>query len=395
MPISTNKQIAYRLAGLLSIKTTFVKIRILTIPRPKKILIAPLDWGMGHTTRCMPIIGHLLEKGQRPLFAGNAAQCAIINEAYGKEVPCLHLDGYNITYSPLNRMAQAGLLLQMPRVLRTIRQEHQWLQQAVRDNGIDGIISDNRYGLHHSGVPSVIMTHQLHILSGMGGAIDGMVQRMHYRHLQRFGAVWVVDTNGDNSLAVRLSHPVSTPPNTYYMGLLSRFAGNENTERTPTGELLILLSGPEPQRSILSQILWQQALRYDGCVVFAEGSDKAAVPVSIPPNIMWHQRLSGAALEEALRKARLVVCRSGYSTLMDLAALGKRAILIPTPGQTEQEYLGRRMQELDIHHTASQAGFDLASSIQVAERLSGDVAIPQAAFTTYRNVVDDWLASLP
>ncbi|GAA4464265.1 glycosyltransferase [Nemorincola caseinilytica] len=344
----------------------------------------------------MPLIGHILEKGHMPVFAGNRAQQSIVSEAYGKDVPLLPLQGYDITYSPLNRVAQAGLLLQIPRVLRTIRQEHQWLQEVVRDHKIGGIIADNRYGLYHATVPAVIMTHQLHVLSGMGSVADGLVQRMHYRYLQRFGDVWVADTAGGHSLAGMLAQPEVLPKNTKYIGLLSRFANGNNvpTDTSTADTLLVLLSGPEPQRSMLSQVLWRQAAGYEGRVIFAEGSDKAARPADIPPHITWHARLAGSVLEEAMRAARLVVCRSGYSTLMDLAAIGKRAILIPTPGQTEQEYLGRRMHEQGIHHTMPQNGFDLGMAVKAAGHLHGYNAIPATAFAAYRHVLDEWLATL-
>ena len=382
------------MAGLVFIKTTFVKIRILPVFAAKKILIAPLDWGAGHTTRCMPLVGHLLQNGHMPIFAGTSAQCAMVDEVFGNEVTKLHLDGYNITYSSLNKIAQAGLLLQMPRVLKSIRNEQQWLRQTVKEYGIGGVISDNRYGLYHAHVPSVIMTHQLHVLSGMGNAVDGMVQRMHYRRLARFGNIWVVDTAGEHSLAGDLSHPYSIPANAQYIGLLSRFANETYLQNVDADSLLILLSGPEPQRGVLSKLLWEQAIAYGGKVIFAEGSDSAAKPAHIPPHIIWHHRLAGAALEGALQQARLVVCRSGYSTLMDLAAIGKRAILIPTPGQTEQEYLGRRMHERAIHYTAQQASFDMPSAIKAAGQLSGNNAMPQAAFNSFGSVVDEWLAAL-
>lgn len=362
---------------------------------PKNILIAPLDWGAGHTTRCMPVIEHLLRLGCKVFVAGNGAQQAMVREAFGESVTLLALDGYNISYSPINKYAQAGLLLQMPRVLQSIKREHHWLQEAVRTHHIDGIISDNRYGMHHAQVPSVIMTHQLQVLSGMGNAADNIVRRLHYRYLEKFSATWVVDAMGATSLAGKLAQVAHMPKNAQYMGLLSRFAddGYDYTD-TQANTLLVLLSGPEPQRSLLSGMLWQQLLSYKGNVIFAAGSDSAIAPQNIPAHITYHKRLAGAELKQALKEAKLVICRSGYSTLMDLAAIGKQAILIPTPGQTEQEYLGKRMAESGVHYTMAQEAFHLPTALAGAARLQPPSTTNAGAYRLHRHLLEKWVETL-
>lgn len=362
---------------------------------PKNILIAPLDWGAGHTTRCMPVMAHLLRLGCRVFVAGNGAQQAMVKEAFGDNVTLLALDGYNISYSPINKYAQAGLLLQMLRVLQVIKKEHQWLQEAVRTYHIDGIISDNRYGLYHAQVPSVIMTHQLQVLSSMGYVADNMVRRLHYRYLEKFSATWVVDAMGGSSLAGMLAQVAQMPENAQYMGLLSRFAGDGyDYTNTQADALLVLLSGPEPQRSILSGILWQQLVNYEGKVIFVEGSDSAIAPSFIPAHITYHKRLGGAELKQALKAAKLVICRSGYSTLMDLAAIGKPAILIPTPGQTEQEYLGQRMAESGVHYTMAQEAFHLPTALAGAACLQPPSKTNADAYRLHRHLLEKWVETL-
>ncbi len=363
---------------------------------PKNILVAPLDWGAGHTTRCIPLMRHILDAGHRVIFAGNDRQQAIINSEMGDDaVTMVHLEGYNITYSPLNRIAQAGLLLQAPSVMAAIRNEQQWLRAAVKQYQIDGIVSDNRYGLYHSSVPSVIITHQLRVLSGMGRLPDNIVQRLHYRWLSRFGAVWVPDMPGADNLAGQLSRPAVLPPGTHYLGLLSRFSGMVLPEKdTDPDRLLVLLSGPEPQRTILSQILWPQVAAYHGPVVFAEGSDSAAAPAVIPPHVCWHKRLSGTALATEISCAGMVICRSGYSTLMDLGVFDARAILIPTPGQTEQEYLGRIMQQQGHYYCTPQSGFSLEQSLKKAQGLKDASGPERRVFDIHKEVVSQWLTTL-
>lgn len=362
---------------------------------PKNILIAPLDWGAGHTTRCMPVIEHLLRLGNKVFVAGNGAQQAMVRETFGNRVTLLQLEGYDISYSPINKYAQAGLLLQMPRVLQAIKREHQWLQEIVLAQKIDGVISDNRYGLYHAQVPSVIMTHQLQVLSDMGNVADNMVRRLHYRYLEKFSGIWVVDATGGSSLAGKLAQVAHMPKNTQYMGLLSRFADDGyDYSNTQAYALLVLLSGPEPQRSILSGILWKQLVSYEGKVIFAEGSDNAIAPEAIPIHITYYKRLAGAELKQAMRAAMLVICRSGYSTLMDLAAIGKPAILIPTPGQTEQEYLGKKMHESGVHYTMPQEAFHLPTAIAGAAKLQPPSKTNADAYMMHRHLLEKWLETL-
>ena len=325
--------------------------------------MAPLDWGLGHTTRCIPVIRCLQGLGHKVLFAGNAAQRSFIKENF-EGIDFIHLDGYAITYSRRNKWLQAGLLLQIPGILRKIRAEHEWLKKLCGERQIDGIISDNRYGLWHESVPSVIMTHQLRVKTGLGNMADGAVQRTHYRMLNRFGATWVADAPDDANLAGELSHPKVLPHTASYIGLLSRFANDGISRVEPVYEkLLILISGPEPQRTEFSQMLWRQAVKYGGPVTFVEGSEDAPAPAIIPAHITYHRRIAGPALEGLIREASVVVCRSGYSTIMDLVALGKKAVLIPTPGQTEQEYLARRMRECGYFFSIRQDDMNIAEVV--------------------------------
>jgi len=362
----------------------------------KNILIAPLDWGMGHTTRCVPIIHHILSLGHHIYFAGNAAQQRVINELFGERISYVHLDGYNVRYSSANRFAQAGLLSQLPRIAATIKQEHDWLQHTAVKLQLQGIISDNRYGLFHSTIPSVIITHQLRVMTGMGTLADNAVQRLHYKYLNRFNATWVADVEDAPGLASELSHSVRMPHKYDYIGLLSRYAATSANveEETDSKRVLVLLSGPEPQRTNLSRILWQQVLNYNGEVTFVEGSDNAEQPADIPAHITYHKRLNGTALLDALQWADVVVCRSGYSTLMDLAALGKRAVLIPTPGQTEQEYLAANLKKRGAWYSAPQQNFDLNAGISNA--LSGSYSPPSfsGVFDLHKPVLKQWLPGL-
>jgi len=326
------------------------------------------------------------------VFAGNRWQIDFIYKAF-PTIESVLLDGYNIAYSRTGWGFMPAIIMQVPKILNTIRREHQWLMDLCKQQHFDGIISDNRYGLYHPLIPSVILTHQLQVQTGRGKLSDNIFARMHYKMLQKFNRCWVVDVATVPNLSGRLAHPQALPGNACYIGLLSQF---ERSAKEQTAQhLLILLSGPEPQRSILSSMLWQQALEYEGNVVFVEGSNDVSYPANIPPHILYHQQIPKAVLQPLIEHASMVVCRSGYSTLMDLVALNKKAILIPTPGQTEQEYLARHLHAEGIFFRAPQKNFNLSATLQSAASFPFNKPAFTNAHSQYKKVIDNWLLSLP
>jgi len=363
----------------------------LAINRQRHILVAPLDWGLGHTTRCVPLVRHLLAEGHRVAVAGNESQRRFIEESF-PGIKTIHLEGYNVRYSSTYSGFLLTLLSQLPRLLRTIRHEREWLEEQVAAHGFDGIISDNRYGLYHSTVPSVIMTHQLQVQTGMGNFADQLTRQQHYSYLQRFGQCWVADVPGKPNLGGTLSHPAVMPPQARYIGPLSQMQQPETF--TGGSHLLVLLSGPEPQRTLLSDMLWQQLGTYSGKVVFVEGSSSVPPRENIPGHISYHTRLTQQQLQPLTEQASMVICRSGYSSLMDLLMLRRKAILIPTPGQTEQEYLARHLQEQGVFYTMQQKNFELNAALNAADSFPFQQLLDPGDYRLFVPVMDEWLAAL-
>ncbi|HVV03038.1 MAG TPA: glycosyltransferase [Puia sp.] len=329
-----------------------------------KILLAPLDWGLGHATRCIPIIKELLINKYEVYVAAVGDQKALLKEEF-PFLSFVELPGYHIKYDKNRAFTLLKLIFSIPKILIRVKEENHWLRQFQEKEGVDIVISDNRYGLWHRDLYCVLITHQLNIQSGMGDWMDRRIQRWHYRLVNRFNACWVPDMPLGMGLAGKLSHPTRVPDiPTHYIGLLSRM---EPLHMDETIDLLILLSGPEPQRTILEKMLWEQLKAFQGNFILVRGLPKGGSPLN-GTNVYDH--IPTGTLNEYLSKAKLVVARSGYSTVMDLVRLQKRSILIPTPGQTEQEYLGKYLTAQRIALCVSQKNFSLMDAFLQADQFS-------------------------
>jgi UDP-N-acetylglucosamine transferase subunit ALG13 len=279
------------------------------------------------------------------------------------------LPGYGIKYTKNRALTTLKLIISIPKILIHIKQENRWLRHFIAREAPDLIISDNRYGLYAPDIPTVFITHQLRIRTPFGRWADSLLQRIHYRAIRRFSRCWVPDLPGDPSLAGELSHPVQKPSiPTKYIGLLSRM--ERTTLMAPVageGALMILLSGPEPQRSLLEEKILDQVDSWSGRVVLIRGLPGQRDTIGgTRAGMQIFNHLPASTLNNYLQAAEFVIARAGYSSIMDLVRLQKKAILIPTPGQTEQEYLGTWLTERKIALSIGQARFSLAEALRQA-----------------------------
>ena len=281
-----------------------------------------------------------------------------------KEFPYLeyiHLSGYRITYPKKGRSFIVKILLQIPKILWAIHQENKWLRDQLKKRSWDIVISDNRYGLHNERLTSIFMTHQLRVISGAGKIADEFIQEFLYKKINRFTQSWIPDIEGDENVAGVLSHPQKKPTNFTYIGLLSRLnKKNESSE----GPILVMLSGPEPQRTILENILIKQIQKIPSAFLFVRGLPEDSLGLPNANNIVFKNFMDLQELSKAMSNAPLVICRAGYSSIMDLLKLNKKAILIPTPGQSEQLYLADRMKDLNLFSVQYQDDISIASEIE-------------------------------
>jgi len=334
----------------------------------KRALVCVLNWGLGHATRCMPVIEHLMEAGFEVFIGSDGAALTFLKREFATHT-FFELPGYNISY-PANGSMAFSMLLQSPKIISAIKKENEAVKKIMEENEISCIISDNRYGCYSEKIKSVFITHQLTIQAPAGAQF--IVNKINSSGLKKFNEIWVPDVEGENNLSGDLSHN-HILKSVYYTGVLSRFNKISIVEEKKFRyKFMVLLSGPEPQRSILEKELLKEAEQTGEAILFVRGlvEDKEHLTSSLT-NITFKSFLKGDELAEAFAESEIVVCRSGYSTIMDLAALNKKAVLIPTPGQTEQEYLADYFQEKKIFLKNEQDSLNLKEAADSISLYSG------------------------
>ncbi|MGD9995256.1 MAG: hypothetical protein AB7S69_18290 [Salinivirgaceae bacterium] len=315
--------------------------------KKETILLAPLNWGLGHATRCVPIIRGFLNDGHRVLLAGNGASLDFLKQEFPK-LTSVSLKTYSMRYSKSGSLFLI-LLLQMPLFLTSSLWEYYQLKKLIRKHGLTQVVADNRYGLWNKKVRSVLITHQLFIqlpkyLGFMSPLLHGFTRWL----IHRFDECWVPDyENSETSLSGALSHGKPLPENVRFIGPLSRFTDYNLPENYTTPgfkpEVLVLISGPEPFRSHFEKNMEQRFTHGAQSVLMVCGKPGEKLPDNETINnqtpLKKVSHLSTPNLYYHLKNTPQIISLAGYSTLMDLHALERDAELIPTPGQTEQEYL--------------------------------------------------------
>ncbi|MEJ1237728.1 glycosyltransferase [Chryseolinea sp. T2] len=336
-----------------------------------KVIVAILDWGLGHATRSVPLIQALLERDLEVVLAGNGDSLEYLVAEFPL-LKAIKLPAYAVEYPSSGNMT-LKMLRQMPRLRKVIKREHQVLEEIVAHEGAELVISDNRYGCWSAKVPSILITHQTTILlPAYMKWLRKSVAWYNRKLIYHFTQCWVPDYPGAHSLAGKLARfPDGIPARFRYIGNLSRFSGTlpPIAVSQTTYDVAVVLSGPEPQRSILENIILTQLTRTTLRAFVVRGTRHPTKP--LPDGVEGADFLNTEELEALVNKSACVVARSGYSTIMDLAKLGKKAIFIPTPGQTEQEYLARRLKLMKLAYSATQRQFNLKRAWRASKYYTG------------------------
>lgn len=299
----------------------------------KTIFISALDWGLGHATRCVPIIQKLKENNK--VIIGTTPLTDKIFQLEFPELQKIEVSAYNIRYSSALPL-WLKLILSSPRIFNVIKKENKLIQKIIEENNIDLIISDNRFGLYSKTVKSIFMTHQVFLKTPLA---NRCAQGINQKYIQHFHEVWIPDYEREvECLSGDLSHGKQFHTNVKFIGPQSRLQKKET--RKIKFDYLVLLSGPEPQYSILKNILVEKAKKHSEFKFAFAVHPTSSVTENLPDHIQQFFSNDRTVLSELIHESDTIICRSGYSTLMDLHLLGKnKLVLIPTPGQTEQEYL--------------------------------------------------------
>ena len=330
------------------------------------ILVCPLDWGIGHATRCVPIIDELMEQGANVIIGADKRPLAFLESEY-PNLKTVVFPGYEFNY-PKNGNMVTKMGLQIPKILSGIRKEHRLLDKIITEHKMDAVISDNRFGLWSKKIPSIFMTHQLRVkMPGKNQFWENRLFHLNKWFINKYKECWVPDFDGENNLSGVLSHFKNDIGNLFFIGPLSRFSKMTKTQNGETkfsNDILVVLSGPEPQRTILENKLLGELLPLNLKCIVVGGKTELKEQKQINKNIQFYSHLESKDLFKAFQKSEFIVSRPGYSTIMDLAAMGKKAVFIPTPGQTEQEYLAQGFYETKTHYTMRQDQIDLTTALE-------------------------------
>ncbi|MFZ0471002.1 MAG: glycosyltransferase [Bacteroidales bacterium] len=361
----------------------------LSVMDGRRILISPLNWGLGHAGRMIPLALELRNRGHEVIFGVDRSIIPVIE----KDLPgikIIELSGVGIRYSAVLPQF-ISIFLQLPRIVAAAFREHSALKSLAFELKPDIIISDNRFGFFHKEIFSVFVTHQLRIPFPKGMRfLEPAAAWLNRKIIGNFDLCLVPDYPGNENLSGRLSHQLKLPENVFYMGPLSRFSGasaggafmgdsdlgeadlgESNLKETDMGEAYmrksdmgkpylgeskinlphpywcLILSGPEPQRSLLFEKVTEALSGIRLVILCGSPAPRCRKnPDNItgamdPGNITVITDPDTATMEKIITGSSLVISRAGYSSIMELVSLGKGGVIIPTPGQTEQEYLGQ------------------------------------------------------
>ncbi len=331
----------------------------------KRILVAPLDWGLGHASRCIPIIRLLIKKNCTVYIASSGRALELLRKEF-PELRCFEIVPYGPVY-PSGASMVFSMAIQVPKFLSAIRKEQIQIEKIVERNQIDVVISDNRYGAYSKQVKSIFITHQLNIqMPGFIKWFEEAVNRQNEKYIQQFAECWIPAPE-KNFIPLLLKHKGNL--NLRYLGLLSRF---EKKTLPKKFKVCAICSGPEPQRTVFDNMLSAQLKKMNEPTIIIRGKTET-------PNKYFNKYqqftianyLTSEDLNEVIAQSEVVIARSGYSTVMDMARMEARAVFVPTPGQTEQQYISAELMKNNIAYSVKQSQFDLRVAIAQSENYSG------------------------
>ena len=312
----------------------------------RKILICPLNWGLGHATRCEPVIRRLVSEGHEVVIAADGYPLKFLQKQF-PQLRTIESKSYPIRYSKGNTLVWVMLPF-IPKFFNGIAKEHRWLKNLLKKEHFDQVISDNRFGLWNKNTYSTYITHQVMIKMPRNLKwFEPVTYKIHRQFIDRYNECWIPDYEADGGLSGDLSHKYPIPPNAEYIGMLSRFDKLVDIAPDTEYETMVILSGVEPQRTIFEEAMLEKFKNLSQRTLIVRGKPAPEVRVERIGQVDMISHLEDEKFAAILKGCREIICRAGYSTVMDLEVLRvlNKALFYPTPGQTEQEYLAVYLNE--------------------------------------------------
>lgn len=337
--------------------------------KPTKILYAVLDMGLGHASRSLPIIRKFIDFGCDVSIASKGRALSFLKS----ELPDLRFyeaPGYDIEYAN-NQFLIAKLLQQLPKIFRRIKQENDFCQKIANSFSPNIIMSDHCYGMYHEKIPSYFITHQVFFAIPFDlPFISGIVSLFNLNAHKNFEKVFIPDFPNEQGglLSGKLSVIPKNSTRYKHVGILSSL---NKVPANETIDVFISISGPEPQRTHFEDIALSQVEEIPGKKVVILGKSESEIKITDKENLAIFTHLSRAQVQQYVNKSQLIISRPGYSTIMELVELGKQALFVPTPGQTEQAYLSRRMQNAGWFYSVAQNRIELKNDVEQARSYPG------------------------
>jgi predicted glycosyltransferase len=322
------------------------------LEKRKKILVAPLNSGLGHATRCIPIIEALDNHGFEPIIASDGAALLLLKKEFPQH-KAFELPAYQIEYTKEHSLFNLRHIMRLCKMFAKITHEHKMIRSRVHEMGINGIISDSRPGAYYNGVPSVIITHQLNIIAG---DLPALATRIQQGFIKKYRECWIPDVQASLNLSGKLGHIDNLTTGMRYMGTLSRL---HKTGSSKKYDLAVLLTVDGEHCIQLEEKLNYLLKDFNGSIIFIRGVIEPEQVITQQGNISYYNFMKSDELEEVLNNSSLVLARPSYSNIMDLSKLCKKAFFIPIPGNEEQLYLAKKLKKAGLTPYAHQKSFRL------------------------------------
>lgn len=338
--------------------------------KQKTILICPLDWGLGHATRCVSLVNQFISEGHEVIIGADKNPLAFLKQEF-PNLKTIVIPGYEVTYG--QKGSSLKLFYESVKFFNFIKEEHSFIDKIIEEHNIDLLVSDNRYGLWSKKIRSIIVTHQLFVKAPLG---EKLAHQKIEKLISHFDECWIPDFEDSPNLSGDLAHLKPIKIKHIFVGPLSRFSSKKivtssvfeerknvsRSEESYEFDIIAIISGPEPQRTIFENLVFDEIEKNELKAVVVLGKPQHSIS-NTHNSILVFNHLQTEELYEYIQKSKIVVCRAGYSSIMDLAALNKKAILVPTPGQTEQEYLAQYHLEQGNFYSQKQSEFDLEKGL--------------------------------